>query len=95
MRGWIFYEMEEDLRTQLPEIKQLEFAVRSSAGEVQIVKVDYPKEGEEFPVMSSGTWEIQKGHHDLTQHYTLCQRIDLHKILKGEKAIVIQPRKKK
>ena len=86
LKGWIFYELEEDLRVQLPNIKELEFTIKSSSGGVQTVKVDYPKEGEKFPVMSSGAWHILEGYYDLTKEkYSLCPQIDLHTILKKER----------
>lgn len=86
LNGWVFYEMEEDVRTQLPEIKQLEFTIKNAAGEAQITKIDYPKEGETFPLISSGSWDIQAGYYDLTkQKFTLCPRIDFQTILKEGK----------
>jgi len=95
LNGWIFYEMEEDVRTQTPEIKQLEFTLKNSSGEVQIVKVDFPKEGEKFPKISSGSWDILEGYYDLTkENFSLCPRIDLHTILK-EGGRVIPAREKK
>ncbi len=83
MKGWIFYEIEEDLRMQMPQIKQLEFTIESSAGDVQTVKVDYPKENAQFPAMSSGAWNILGGYYDLTKEkYQLCPQIDLQAFLK-------------
>lgn len=86
LKGWIFYELEEDLRVQLPEIKELEFTIKSSSGGVQTVKVDYPKEGEKSPAMSSGAWHLLEGYYDLTKDkFSLCPQIDLHAILKKER----------
>ncbi len=96
LKGWVFYEIEEDLRVQLPEIKQLEFVIKSSSGEVQTVKIDYPKEGENFPAMSSGTLHFLEGYYDLTKEkYSLCPRIDLHTILKEGKGKIIPAQEKK
>jgi hypothetical protein len=96
LKGWVFYEMEDDVRTQLAEIKQLEFTIKNSAGEVQIIKIDYPKEGENFPIMSSGRWNILGGFYDLTkENYTLCPQIDLQTLVKEGKSIEIPASKKK
>ena len=90
LRGWLFYEMEEDIRPQVLEIKQLEFIITNAAGQTQTIQIEYPNKDKSFPIMSSGTWEIQEGYFDLTkQDFTICPQIDLKTILKEGKGRVL------
>jgi hypothetical protein len=83
--GWIFYELEEDLRGQIPEIKKIEFEITNSSGDVETIKVDLPKTSEESSIISSGGWDLQAGFDDLTKEtYSLSPMIDLRKTLNSK-----------
>ncbi len=84
--GWIFWEIDSDLRGQLPEIKQIEITLKNSFGESQTFLFPPPKEDESSSVISAGEWHIQAGYYDLTkENFTLCPQLDLKEILKKRK----------
>ncbi len=86
LMGWIFFEIDQDLRGQLPEIVELELTLRNSAGEEQVFRNrDLEPEGAERAnsYISGGTWNILAGDYDLTkENYHMCAMVDLPKILK-------------
>ena len=94
LMGWIFFEIDQDLRGQLPEIIEIELTLRNSAGEEQIFRNrDIKTEGAEKAIsyISSATWNILEGYYDLTKEkYSMCAMVDLPKILK-EGAITVKP----
>jgi hypothetical protein len=86
IRGWLFFEIEKDLRGQVPYIRQLSFTIVTSTGDKQTVVVDYPKKGTTFPQISSGVWRFQEGFRDLTQEeFVLCPVMDLRDELSKKK----------
>jgi hypothetical protein len=85
LMGWIFFELEQDLRGQLLEIKEIEFTLTNSAGESQIFQ-HYPEpRGEEeiLSLTSAAEWHVMEGYYDLTkEQYHLLPMVDLQRTLK-------------
>lgn len=83
--GWIFFEFDnEELRLQIPQIKEIELTLRNSAGESEICRgggdtttVDANS------VISAGEWHIEPGEFDFTKEkFTMVPMVDLPKTLK-------------
>lgn len=94
LMGWIFFELEQDLRGQVPKIKEIELTLANSAGESQIFKSFQEPKGEDgmSSSISSGDWHLMEGYYDLTkEQYAMVPMIDLHQILKDGKAQVVKP----
>jgi hypothetical protein len=86
LMGWIFFEIDSDVRAQMPEIKQFEITLKDSSGETQTFRVPPPKEDDSSSVISAGVWHIMAGYHDLTKEkYTLSPQLDLRELLKKKK----------
>jgi hypothetical protein len=98
LRGWIFFELEQDLRYPLPTIKHIELTLRNSAGETQDFKSNDEIRGETqaWGIISSGHWKILEGYYDLPQErYQLAAKMDVAQIQAGEgQWIVINPSSK-
>ena len=92
--GWMFFELEQDLRGQLLKIKEIEFILTNSVGESQTFK-SYQKLREEEEMtysLTSGTWNVMGGYYDLTkEQYSMVPTIDLRQILKDGKAQFVKP----
>jgi hypothetical protein len=87
LRGWIFFEVEHDLRGQLPIIKAIEITLKNSTSESQIFKSHEESKGGEAIAgfISSADWHLMEGYYDLTQERAaIAARIDLPQILKGD-----------
>jgi hypothetical protein len=81
--GWIFLEVDSDLRCQLPIIKQFEITLRNSSGESQTFQFSPPKFDDVESEISSGDWHLLEGYYDLTkEEYTICPQLDLRKMFK-------------
>ena len=79
--GWIFFEIDQDLRGQLPEIKELELTLRNSAGEEQTFRTQefVPARTEKgMSHLSGGEWNLLEGEYDLTkEQYVIAAMVDL------------------
>lgn len=79
--GWIFFELDPDLRGQLPEIKKLELSLRNSAGEEQAFHTQrFIAAGSEngMTYLSGGEWNLLEGEYDLTkEQYMMAAMVDL------------------
>ena len=85
--GWMFFELPPILRGQLPEILQIEFTLKNSQGETLTLNKEAPKPDSSSSVISSGAWHFLEGYYDLAkENYTMCPQVDLHEILKEERA---------
>lgn len=85
--GWIFFELDPDLRGQLCEIKQIELSLTNSVGESQTFNNNQkPKDNKEMETyVSAGDWHILKGAYDLTKEkLTITPKIDLPGVLKKD-----------
>lgn len=81
IKGWIFLEFETDeLRLQLPEIKEIELTIWNSIGESQVCRSgDGIKISDDAnSVISSGGLTFEPGVYDLTKEkYTATPMVDL------------------
>lgn len=79
--GWIFFEIDQDLRGQLPEIKELELTIRNSPGEEQTFRTQsFVEAGTEkgMSYLSGGEWNLLEGEYDLTkEQYLMAAMVDL------------------
>ena len=82
MIGWIFFEIDQDLRGQLPEIKELELALRNSAGEEQTFRtqnIEPPGSAKAMTHLSGAEWNLIEGEYDLTkEQYVMTAMVDLN-----------------
>ena len=80
--GWIFFEIDQDLRGQLPEIKELELTMRNSAGEEQTFRTqsfEPPDSRKTISQLSGAEWNLLAGEYDLTkEQYAMTAMVDLH-----------------
>ncbi len=96
LKGWMFFELEHDLRGQLPEIKKVELTFTNSVGESQSLKIKIKQnvkdDNDMVNYISSGEWILLEGYHDLTKEkYTMTPMVDLRRILKTGKSIIVNP----
>lgn len=94
LKGWMFFELEHDLRGQLPEIKKIELTLTNSARESQAFKIkqNVKENNDIVHFISSGQWNIIEGFYDLTKEkYTMTPMVDLRRILKTGKSIAVTP----
>jgi hypothetical protein len=94
LKGWMFFELEHDLRGQLPEIKKIKLTLTNSAGESQSFKIKQNAKDDNDMVhfISSGEWNVLEGFYDLTKEkYTMTPMVDLRRILKTGKSITVNP----
>lgn len=79
--GWIFFEIDPDLRGQLPDIQKLEITVKNSSEEEQTFSTDkFVEAGSEKGIsyLSGGDWKIMEGEYDLTkENYIMAAMVDL------------------
>ena len=97
LEGWVFFEMEHDLRTQLPEIIKIELTLTNSAGDVQVFTSEPNKKVDEgiTHFISEGHWNVLEGFYDLTkENYSMTPMIDLRRILKEGKAKIVSKNEK-
>ena len=82
MIGWIFFEIDQDLRGQLPEIKELELTLRNSAGEEQNFRTqnfEPPGSAKAMTYLSGAEWNLLEGEYDLTkEQYVMAAMVDLN-----------------
>ncbi len=84
--GWIFFEIEQDLRGQLPKIIKIEMTFENSAGEKQKFieenkGIDKSKIATSY--LNGGPLHLQAGYYDLTtKEYSLLGMMDIPKMLK-------------
>ena len=93
LMGWVFFELEHDLRTQLPEIKEIELTLTNSAGDSQVFKSRQDIKGDEeiLHFISAGDWNVLEGFYDLTKEkYSMTPMVDLRRILKEGEAKVVK-----
>ncbi len=72
--GWIFVEVEKDLRWQTPKIMEFELTLTNSAGHSQKFRLkDQPKKDGEIAIfLTAGTWHVIESPCDLSKgNYTL------------------------
>jgi hypothetical protein len=94
LRGWMFFELEHDLRGQLPEIKKIKLTLTNSVGESQTFKSkqNIKEDNDIVHYISSGQWNILEGFYDFTKEkYTMTPMVDLRRILKTGKSIIVNP----
>ncbi len=86
--GWIFTEVDPDLRGQVAKIIELEIALTNSFGEKQTIRAPASAEANDISSMiSAGTWIVLPGEYDLTKEkYTLSPMVDARQIIKDGKA---------
>jgi hypothetical protein len=87
--GWVLFELDEEIRTQVPMIKELEVTLTNSFGEQQTVKSPAPQVVSDI---SAGELHSLKGYHDFSKvNATLAPRVDIERIVRQGNPIRVGP----
>lgn len=86
IKGWIFLEFENDeLRLQMPEIKEIELTLWDSVGEQEkcLSSREIKLSDDVNNLMRAGDWRLEAGLYDFTKDkFTVVPMVDLPKTLK-------------
>lgn len=86
LMGWMTFELEDDLRVQVPEVLEWELTLVNSAGESQVARSVHKPSADPISHISAGQLHFLAGYYDLSkEHYTLVPMMDVPKIVKGDK----------
>jgi len=82
--GWMFFEIDRKVRGLDYKPHQIELTLESPIRESQtILLLVHKTQGDEYSILSSGTWKTLPGHYDLTKEkYTIYPFIDLLEMFK-------------